>query len=188
MTPLDSFGFVIATFVFAVIAIALVATARSKSAKKRIIELQVTENALTAHYDALDAIVDDPAIPTDALRFLQHFAEAISERATCERFAYDMYLSEGNGGMPPWYPQMEDLRKTRPDLTDNFHKAVSSGIIALFLRWPGKSVLLQAMLQEMAADRRKEARFAEKISRSYHSNGRGNGTGGPLIPGGLVPA
>jgi hypothetical protein len=160
-------------------------------ARRRTNELKTAAAALTAHYDALEKLVDDPALPDSALEFLGVFAEVISDNETCDNLAEGVFqvpLEQIKNSTPKWADEIEKIGKTRPDIEENFQKAVASGIIAMFLRWPGNSWKLQMMVQEIAADRRKEAALAERVAQIKERAHRGDGNGGPLMPGGLVPA
>lgn len=160
-------------------------------ARRRTSELRTTAAALIAHYDAIDRIIDDPALPTEALEFLSVFSQVVSDREVCAEFTNGILRvpAEKMRGAPPvWAAEIEKIGRSRPDIEENFHKAVASGIVALFLRWPGNSWKFQSMIQQIAADRRKEALLAEEVAKIRERGNRSNGNGGPLMPGGLVPA
>jgi hypothetical protein len=160
-------------------------------ARRRTHELQTTAAALTAHYDAVEQIIDDPALPLPALEFLSVFSEVVADREACGEFTDSVLrvpLDRIRGSIPKWAEEIEKIGRTRPDLEENFHKAVASGIVALFLRWPGNSWKFQMMIQQIAADRRKEALIAEQVAKIRERAHKNNGNGGPLMPGGLVPA
>lgn len=160
-------------------------------ARRRTSELKTTAAALTAYYDAMEKIADDPALPTSALEFLDVFAEVVSDRGACNRFTsgilqHGAARDKAGKTTPEWANEIEEVGKSRPDIEENFHAAVASGIIALFLRWPGNSWKFHSIMQLIAADRREEVLLAERIIRSKRSHNH-NGDD-PLIPGGLVPA
>ena len=160
-------------------------------ARRRTNELQTTAAALTAHYDAVEQIIDDPALPLEALEFLSVFSEVVSDREVCGEFTDSILRAPSErvrGAVPVWAEEIEKVGRTRPDIEENFHKAVASGIVALFLRWPGNSWKFQMMIQQIAADRRKEALIAEQVAKIREKAHRSNGNDGPLMPGGLVPA
>lgn len=160
-------------------------------ARRRTYDLKTTAAALTAYYDAMEKIADDPALPTSALEFLDVFAEVISDRDACNGFTSGI-LQHGSAidkvkkAAPDWANEIEEIGRTRPDIEENFHAAVASGIVALFLRWPGNSWKFHSIMQLIAADRRKEALLAERIVNSKGSH-KHNGDD-PLLPGGLVAA
>ncbi len=171
------------------VAVAISLTWMRARARRRTFELRTTKDALTAHYNAMDRIVDDPALPLSALEFLQHFAAVTSDRDFCEELTSGVLRVAPDdlkrAGTPRWQEDVDALRKTRPDLARDFHTAVSSGIVAMFLRWPGNSWKLQALMQQIAADSRQEAIIAEQLAHGRkHRNGK---NGGPIVPGGLVP-
>lgn len=160
-------------------------------ARRRTSELQTAAAALSAHYDAVEWLIDDPATPTSALEFLSVFSEVVSDRSACDEFVdgvREITFEQAKQSAPGWAEEIAKLGKSRPDLEENFHKAVASGIIALFLRWPGNSWKLQKMVQEIAADRRKEAVVAQRVAQMKKRAHKRDGNGGPLLPGGLVPA
>jgi hypothetical protein len=184
--------FELATMVSGAAAIVTALSAYRARARQRTRELEATKSALTAHYEAVNAIVDDPALPIEALEMLTAFTEAIAACEFCEKFA-DMVLNGSSrpkrGKLPVWFEQMEALRKTRPDLAEHFHKAIASGLVALFLRWPSNASKFELMVAEVAADGRREALLAERVSKiKRDALSKKSGNGDHHLPGGLVPA
>lgn len=153
-------------------------------ALRRASELGGAASALEAHYRAMDAIVDDPALPLPALEMLYSFSEGIADRRFCEGLADlltngDMATKEP---LPPWFDEMEALRKTRPDLAESFFRAIGSGIVAAFLRWPGNAWKIARMAEAIAQGDQREAQLAERLSRAHRDRSKSN------VSSGLVPA
>ena len=177
--------FEISAFVGWTIAIMLILSYGVMKARRRTIELNTAAAALSAHYQALEHIVDDPALPESALSFIADFTNLIADEDACH-YITDRLTSASIDGMskvgsPEWAKDMEALAKSRPELVENFRTAVATGFIALFNRWPGTSWKWQVVQAQLASDRRKQAVFAERIVRRSR-NGDHN------LPGGLVPA
>jgi hypothetical protein len=174
-----------------IVAASIAITYFSARAKRRAFELETTASALTAHYDAVDAIVDDPALPLSAVEFLSLFSDVVSDEEACN-FMTDalarLQIDTAKIATPGWQSDLDKLRKSRPDLAENFAKAISSGIVALFLRWPGNAWKLQRLTQVIAADRRREALLANQIANSARYRHHGNGGDNNSLPGGLVAA
>lgn len=157
-------------------------TARSR---RRAAELDATANLLDRHYAALDAIADDPALPTKALEMVTYLSEAVSDRSMCEELAA-AFMSRDNSKArePEWFKEMEQLAKSRPDLFAKFNTAVASGLAAAFLRWPSTATRFYPLV-EILTSPREEAALAEKVSligRRNHRNGDNGAAGGMLVP------
>jgi hypothetical protein len=157
-------------------------TARSR---RRTVELETTAKMLARHYAALDAIADDPALPTKALEMVTYLSEAISDRGMCEELA-SAFLSKDNkkSREPEWFGEMEQLAKSRPDLFEKFNTAVASGLAAAFLRWPSTATRFYSLVDVLTSPK-EEAALAEKVSligRRHHKNGDNGAGGGVLVP------
>lgn len=163
-----------------------------RRARRRTHELKTAAAALTAHYDAMDQIIDDPALPLSALEFLSVFSDVISDRSTCNAFTDGVLTAafdkSKHVSVPGWQDEIDAMARHRPDIAEKFHIAVQSGIIALFFRWPGNSRKLHLLYQMIAADRRREAMLAEQIAHIGDNQRDRNGSDGPTISSGLVPA
>jgi hypothetical protein len=187
MENLEFQSFLAAAIVGWGIAIAISFNWISRIVRRRTDELLTTKLALIAHYDAMEAVVDDPALPVSALEFLRHFSEVTADRELCGSFTSNILRvsdEDAQKSEPKWEKDIRSVAKSRPDIAENFHKAVTNGIIAMFLRWPGNSWKLQAIFQQIAADSRQEAVIADRIVRTH----RGQNNHGPTLPNGLATA
>jgi hypothetical protein len=157
--------------------------------QKRTRELNATAAALKAHYEALNAIVDDPALPIEALETLNAFTNRLTSKQFCETFADRFMVARpaSYGPLPSWLGQLESLIKTRPDLIANYHKAISSGLVALFLRRPSTAQKFEQLMADMAADGRREYAIADRITKMKQLGRDGNSDDGH-IPRGMVAA
>lgn len=154
--------------------------------KRRANELMATKAALEAHYEALNAVVDDPALPVGALEMLVKFAEIVSSREGCEAFS-EVLLSPSSAkrGKPPtWFAELEALRTSRPDVIENVNKAMTTGLVALFLRWPSTAPKFEQVVAELASDSKRQAMLADRVSKIKKSTRNGD----DHLPGGLVAA
>jgi hypothetical protein len=156
-------------------------------ARRRTVELEITKSALEEHFRAVERIVDDPALPISALEFIASFSETIGDETRCKRITDKLAEisldSTKRRRQPAWAHEMEVLSKTRPDLLENLLIAIHAGFTAMFNRWPGNSWKWQLIQAKLASDRRKQAAFADRV---VHMNDKRNG--GPIVPGGMVPA
>lgn len=160
--------------------------ARRDAHIRRTIELKAAATALEAHYDAVDAIADDPALPLAALEMLSRFTEGISDRRFCNSFTDHVLIPlsvEERERTPAWFDEIEALRKSRPELVANLFKAVGSGLAAAFLRWPGNAEKIAYFTALIAQGDRKEAVMAERVSEIVRKD-RNGGTpvGGIPVP------
>lgn len=133
---------------------------------RRTAELRATREALQAHYEAVDAIIDDPALPDAAAELIAFLSEVISDRnATRElvnRFLANLSRGPGEGGAAG-SKDMETLRDTRPDLVANFHRALMSGLVVAFLKWPENAGRFSEFHAHLAADTKSESAVAARI-------------------------
>ncbi|EHK56883.1 hypothetical protein [Allomesorhizobium alhagi] len=172
--------FEISTVIFAVAAVTVWLTLVSNRAVRRTAELQAAEKALAAHYDAADKVLDDPALPEEARDAMVALVEFVADRKLSERFVVDfMDHDQRSSKAAPWASEMEKLRFTRSDLVENYHKAMMSGLIAMFLRWPSNTKHFYRFSAELAADNRRDAQIAERIAmlkKSIFGERNGSGT------------
>lgn len=164
---IQEFGmFELATIVSSATAVVVALAFYRHRARRRTRELLAAADALRAHYTAVSVLADDPALPIDALEMITEFTESIANQEFCEQFADVLLKAKGSkrGRAPKWYAEMEALRATRPDLVENFHRAIASGLVGLFLRWPENAPKFEQMVAEVAADGRREAILAQRVS------------------------
>ena len=136
-------------------------------ALRRASELEGAATALEAHYRALDLVADDPAIPLEALEMLVNFSEALDSEEFCAGLTDALSSGEQAKDRPPgWFYEVEALRKTRPDLAEEFFRAIASGLTAAFFRWPGNSHKIARMAEAFSQGDRKEVVLAERMSRA----------------------
>lgn len=157
--------------------------------RRRAIELQATKSALDAHYAAMNAIVDEPALPLGALNVIVDFSDAISAHDECESFT-EQFISKNSPSrpkVPEWFLEMEALQNSRPDIVENYVKAMTTGFVAMFLRWPKHASKFELVVADFMADSRREAVMAEKVAKMGKAR-KSRGNGDTHLPGGLVAA
>ncbi|MXN65651.1 hypothetical protein GR183_12120 [Stappia sp. GBMRC 2046] len=134
---------------------------------KRAHELRAAKLVLEAHYDAVNAIVDDEEVPVEALRALAFLTEAISSEEKSQAFKRKLLdidaRNETEG--PKWYAQFKEVASRRPDLADNFNKAITSGIAAMFTRWPNGCLDVEISIVNLASDEKRRALIADRLSK-----------------------
>lgn len=130
-------------------------------------QLRSALRALDAHYDAVSTLVEDPAMPLSAKVFLTRLTEAISDQEIAEMlgasFAEDM-SRDVSPESDKLIQEVRSLAKTRPDLYDGFHTAVSAGMAALYLRWPRNARYFQAITVALASDNRMEKSLTKRVT------------------------
>lgn len=144
-----------------------VLTRLSKRANRRAAELGVAADALEKHAKAVDLVVDDPALPIEALDVLTFFTEAIADPAVCDDLVSNLMRpsKSGTNAKPPaWYGEMKALRAYRPDLVENFDQAISNGFVAAFLRWEHTAPRFYQAAEMLAAGSKAEAIAAQRIT------------------------
>lgn len=140
----------------------------SGRARRRAAELQTAAAALQGYYEAVDAVADDPALPTGALEMLVGMSEIIGDPNRCARVTTNSLIASANGERPQtptWQTEVESVGRHRPDLVENFNRAISNGIIVIFNRWPGNAWKGPALVRFMN-NRQREAAFADRIVHS----------------------
>lgn len=109
------------------------------NSRRRTSELRATREALRAFYEAVDEIIDDPALPTSAAETLAFFTEILADRKKTREVVRRFLASNGttsNSRTGDTWTEIERLRTSRPDIADNFHRALTNGTVVAFLRWP----------------------------------------------------
>lgn len=181
----------LATLASTTIAVLVLLNMLKSRYKRRFRALSATKVALSAHYAALEQVVDDPALPVGALEALVEFSDAIHNPEACEVIT-DFILAGGSNQRrlkndPAWFVEMYNIQRTRPDLFENFNKAIGSGIVAMFLRWPSTASKFELVMAELLDNRRKEAQLAERI-RSFKPRTVSGFDDGPQMPNGMAIA
>ena len=172
---------------FAVIALsAFWINVKSARTRRREQELRSAAVALDAHYDAVERLVGDPAVSEEAKAFLVLLTEAISDQKIAEQIGPAIASGSPDDQISRSHDVVEEIMKTakvRPDIGRDFHVAFSSGLAALFLRWPSNASLFQNFSVEMVADTRKEKIVAEKLAEIARriKDGDHNGGHGPSV-------
>ena len=158
--------------------------------RRRAVELEATKASLEAHFAAMNAIVDDPALPIGALKVIVDFSDVISTRDECESFAEYFIRKNGSSRQktPDWFAEMESLQSSRPDIVENFMMAMTTGFVAMFLRWPDNASKFELVVADFAADRNREAAMAEKVAKIGKARRSSKHDGDTHLPGGLVTA
>jgi hypothetical protein len=137
-------------------------------AKRRTVELQTAKAALNSHFEALDSIIHDPALPTSALEFLADFSELISKREACNGLIKALTTPETEKSPSVVAADVERLKKSRPDLVEGFNKALLHGLLAAFTRWPGNLSKLPQMVA-LFGDPKKDMQIASRFVRESHA-------------------
>lgn len=150
-------------------AVALMALGRLRSCtRSRERQLDEAAGLLSAHVDALDRLLVDPAVPKRLKGILMMFSDAIADRDTVCTLA--QWLAARPFGEPVSAEGVQevanlvgDLRGRHPDLADLFSVAVNSGIAGACLRWAETAVLFEQMTSKMAATPRTEMAIAATV-------------------------
>lgn len=146
-------------------------------ARTRAYELRIVEKILLVHYDNLDYVFEDPAPSDDMRSFLLFVSDSISDRKMarliCEVFTEEDCRSTSAKGMSSkaetLVSELDNFRKTRPDLVEAFEKALSSGIFALTYRWPETSCKAEAVLGSLMTERKREIMTVYRFAQSHSS-------------------
>lgn len=134
--------------------------------RRRHKDLLAVKTALAAHYEAMDAILDDPALPDRPRLLISQLTLAISDKELSEWIAYscmDGTLFNKKPRQDPFAADMAELQKTRPDLVRNFDRAMNTGIVALMLRWPSSAAMFHMMAAMLASDDRRKFEVANNM-------------------------
>lgn len=172
---------VIAAIAGVTTAAALTLFIASWKSKRRTKELLLANKAMATYYKLVDEIIDDPALPNEAAEFLAVLTNVLPSKQECSSFTSQMAsLSNGsksNGAQSDgarMFELIEGLGKSRPDLRDNFHAAISNGVIALFHRWSGDSWKFMQMTQEFTTDPEREFQIVYKIRNNHEASLKSN--------------
>jgi hypothetical protein len=154
---------------------------------QRTSNLRDAQFALEMHYAAVNKILDDPAPSFEFKQGVAVLSYAISHRrvaaavanAFFDKSLFDNSTADSDTALKA---ELELLRKTRPDLCDAFDTSFSTGLVALFLRWPENSAILHRIQAEVASSKQKKISLANHLRKLVRSDGDNdndflNGTG-----------
>ncbi len=157
---------------------------KNNELKQRTRELDVTRQALMEHYKYVTLILKDPAPSLELKRVMTLMSCAISTRTAATDIARQ--FKSGKLKMTPHdeatdglVEELRQLKISRPDLAEKFEKAVSTGITALFLRWPENSKMLNQLRLEMDKNQSSKVSFTSNIAKFLGNGDNDNhGLGG----------
>lgn len=149
-------------------------------ARSRTNALQETKRLLTAHYDALEKLLQAPEPSDELKKMLVWFSDAISNRKVARRYMQQFCSSDVLGDHQERYEgklaaEFDMLRKTRPELGDLCEQVLSSGFIAMLLMWPEMSEMFKTAVSRIASNPRQELATAGKVIRIQRDIEIGNG-------------
>lgn len=124
---------------------------------------KIAAQALHDHFEVVDRIIDDPALPHRIAAFVAAFSEVVADKEASKRFYGDMVASQGekvrDSGLTD---ELALLARTRPDLTEGVLMAVSKGLLAMLYR-PSPSIKeIEDFLSCLATEPRREIQVASK--------------------------
>ena len=154
---------------------------------QRASNLRDAKFALEKHYAAVNKILDDPAPSFEFKQCVAVLSYAISHRRVAAAVAnafYDdsLFDSSTANSDTALKAELGPLRNTRPDLFDAFDTSLSTGIVALFMRWPENSAILHRIQAEVASSKQKKSSLTNHLRKLVRSDGDNdndflNGTG-----------
>lgn len=138
----------------------------SHAASQRRVRQMVEASAfLEQHARALEKFLDDPDAPKELKVALIEASDALADRAVVKSMADWIALRPVEAPMDgprasAMREALENLSRTRSDLSANFATAVITGAIGAFLRWPESASLFDQVGARIAADPQREIDFA----------------------------
>lgn len=148
-----------------VITISLYLHLKVSRAKARTVELDVVKQSMLKHYEAMSKIIDDPALPLPAVEFLCGFSHIIADRKISEDLILELLgPDEPSISRSAVSEAMDKISETRPDLYENYTKALLNGLAVMTLRWPGHSADFAKIFTPLVGDHKKEARTVRMMT------------------------
>ncbi|WP_019997251.1 hypothetical protein [Aureimonas ureilytica] len=143
---------------------------RVEDRRKR--DLSIALTAMSAHRRAVDVVLDDPATPESMRTAIAIFSKVISTPSAARKLA-QMVLRDDEAKVenPPEYlTTLKDdarrLMQSRPDLSDAFKEATTSGLIVAMLRDPATSKRFEEAISAIATDEKRSFK-AVRASSSF---------------------
>jgi hypothetical protein len=139
--------------------------------RRRTIQLQTANDLLKAHFRSLKEFVEHPAAPRKTKEKLLIFSKVISDRTKfleiLKQVCDEATFKNGNDQEAKNYEKdLTQLREQNSDLAKTFETTLTSGLAAMFLRYPDASNLLEATMARVYASPRKEfALFAGAVKK-----------------------
>lgn len=145
---------------------------RRLKSEKRAEELNRAADMLEIHNMHLVSFLNDSAAPDLLKDLLVDFGDAISSEHAAHEYACrltDRRNSEISEATKPILLLIGELRKHRVDLAQNFELAVSTGVIAMLLRWPETARVFEQAMSQVATEPGRDIGFATRIVGSQRS-------------------
>lgn len=144
--------------------------ALSRQHRERLIELNVAHDALAAHYHAMQKLCSDGAVSESLMTMLIGMSNGLSNHRVAQYIVseFEKGSLDRRGttvGVGEVHRELENLRKTRVDLFEEFETAMRSGLIALLLRWPDTASEFKAFMAKAVLNERVGVEATTKISR-----------------------
>ena len=136
-------------------------------------ELGHARSALVAHKRAIELLLDRPEPSHEFRVFLCLFSEMITEQAFAEYLLKNLEDPPASTGMSELLEESTDLCRRSPEIRSALHTAISSGLIALFLRWPEAAREFDRLMTLIATDDQKELELAQASQTFHASNSNG---------------
>ena len=141
----------------------LLLSALSAWLQSRAYAMKIAAEALREHFEAVEQVIDDPAVPPRTLKFVSAFSEIVSDGQSSQMFIEIMKKTrreKGRGGS--FSDELDLLAKTRPDLVDGVYRAVSKGMVSMLFRQSPSKKQVDEFLLCLATDPKREMHVATK--------------------------
>lgn len=134
--------------------------------RRRAHILAGVEDALEAHYDAVDKIFDNPAIPLRVRKAVAFLTEAMSNRDLAALAMEEILSDRENGGADEFARDLKKAFASSPEIADNLSRAIHSGCVVMFFRWPENAARFESFERSLILRRRQEEKFIKDIAKA----------------------
>lgn len=137
-------------------AVYIVSAAERRRASKHASRLENTYAALEVHYDAMEKFLGDPAAPDLLKEVLVDLSDFVSDRRAAIALAEhicDVDHGPSQPGDGSVSGLLTELNKHRADLVEQFHLAMTKGVVALLLRWPETAATFEKFMAQSGSVR-----------------------------------
>lgn len=139
---------------------------RNSQHRERTNDLRETHKAMIAHFNAMDKVVADEAVPATIKRSLMQVSSALADRKIAELICREIIESKGRRGdtKSVFQAAVENLKADNPGSFAEVETAMASALFVLMLRWPETSRNFKQFVISAMIDEKREVAIFDRAS------------------------
>ncbi|WP_288425456.1 hypothetical protein [uncultured Agrobacterium sp.] len=163
MLDLQTFVAPLTAFIIGVLA-AWYFKRRISKHRERIHDLKETHKAMVAHYNAMDKIIADDAVPEKIKRSMFAVTNALGNRKLAQRMCEFVIANKHKMTKDTDFEEtIAQLRNVRPEIINDIETAMSTALFIVMLRWPETSSKFKQFVVSSMMNEHKETTIFNKV-------------------------